>query len=169
LKRIIAGVRYARRFTGEKIELPELINIIELARWAPSIGHIQPWEVIIVNEPREIKKLARLHPAGYLFEQAGALIFIVLDPDQSPHYMIDGGSLTAYIALAASIKGYAIIIVNLEDSHIYKTELGIPASKYLLGLIAIGREKIEESILIPRKPLNYIVHINRYGSRMRGL
>ena len=164
-RKIIASIRYARRFSGETIDYNELRSIVEMARWAPSIGNVQPWEIIIVDDPVEIKKLSRLHPSGLIYEKAGALFFVVTDPAQSPHHIIDGGSLMAYLALASSIKGYSVMLINLEDNHVFKTELNIPPSKYLLGLVAIGREAPGASTIAPRKPLEYIIYRNKYGLR----
>jgi len=164
-RKILASVRYARRFTGERVDYNELISIVEMARWAPSIGNVQPWEILIVDDPMEIKKLSRLHPAGFVYEKASALFFVITDPSQSSHHIIDGGSLMAYLALASSIKGYSVLILGLDDNHVFKTELGVPPTKYLLGLVAIGREAPGVSAIMPRKPVNYIVHHNKYGLR----
>lgn len=162
-RRVIASIKYARRFSGERIEYEELLSIVEMARWAPSIDNVQPWEVIIVDDPIEIKKLARLHPEGYAYERASALFFVVVDPNQSPYYLIDGGSLLSYIALASSIKGYSVLIVGLNDDLAFKSELGVPPLKYLVGLVAIGREAAPSASLVPRKPLEYIVYHDKYG------
>jgi hypothetical protein len=134
-RKIMASIRFARRFTGERVNYSELVSIIEMARWAPSIGNIQPWEVVIVDDPIEINKLSKLHPTGFMYSRASALFFVVTDPRQSSHHLIDGGSLMAYIALAASIKGYSILILPLDDNHVFKVELNIPPSKYLLGML----------------------------------
>jgi len=39
-RRLLAGVKYARSFTGERIDYSELKAIVEVARWTPSIGNI---------------------------------------------------------------------------------------------------------------------------------
>jgi hypothetical protein len=67
--------------------------------------------------------------------------FIVKDLEQSSHHLIGGGSLSAYMALASSIKGYTVLIIRLNDDSAFKTELGIPPRKYLLSVIAIGKSK----------------------------
>lgn len=163
-RKILASIKYTRRFTGERLDPLEIKSIIEMARWAPSIGNIQPWELIIVDDPMEIHRVARLHPAGRVFEKAGVLIFIVTDPEQSPHHIIDGGSLMAYLCLAASIKGYAVMILNLNNDPVIKSELNIPPSKYLLGLVAIGKEA-GASPIMPRKSIDMITYHNKYGLR----
>ncbi len=164
-RKILASIRFAHRFSGEKIHYMEITSIIEMARWAPSIGNIQPWELVVVDDPMEIRKLARLHPAGRIYDRAGALVFIVTDPRQSPHHIIDGGSLMSYLALAASIKGYSVLLINLDNDSVLRTELNIPPTKYLLGLVAIGKDVSGYTAIPPRKPLETIVHHNKYGLR----
>jgi len=162
-RKILAGLRFTRRFSGEKVSYNDLISIVEMARWAPSIGNIQPWEMIIVDDPLEILKLSRLHPYGRVFDKAGALIFVVTDPEQSPHHIVDGGCLLAYLALASSIKGYSILLINLNNDPVIRDELNIPPTKYLLGLIAVGKEEPGYGSIPPRKPVETIVHRNKYG------
>jgi len=162
-RRLLAGVRYARSFTGERMDYGELRAIVEVARWAPSIENIQPWEVIIVDDPIEIRKLAGLHPLGYAYARAGALFFIVTDPTQSLHHVIDGGSFTAYLAVAASMRGYSVMIIPLNDDPAFKSELEIPPQKHLLSLVAVGREASSAVSVPARKPLEFIIHKNKYG------
>jgi nitroreductase len=49
--------RSIRAFLAEPVPREKILKIIELARWAPSWGNIQPWE-IIVADGEKIKLLA---------------------------------------------------------------------------------------------------------------
>lgn len=165
-KRILASIKFTTRFTGEKIELGELISIVDMARWALSIGNIQPWEIILIHDPIELKRLATLHPRGRILEKASGVFIIVTDPEVSPAHVIDGGAIMSYLALSASIRGYAVHVVSLNDDHVIKSELSIPPNKHLLGLVAIGKP-IEGQVTIPiRKTVKEILHLNKYGVRM---
>lgn len=165
-KRILASIRFTTRFTGERVELGELISIVDMARWALSIGNIQPWEIILIHDPIELKKLVSLHPRGRILEKASGVFIIITDPEASPTHMIDGGAITSYLALSASIRGYAVYVIALNDDHVIKSELSIPPNKYLLGLIAIGKP-VEGQVTIPfRKSVKEILHLNKYGMRM---
>lgn len=165
-KRVLASVRFTTRFTGEKLELSELINIVDTARWAPSIGNIQPWEIILIHDPIELKKLSSLHPRGRIFEKASGIYIIVTDPEATTNHLIDGGSIMSYLSLSASIRGYAVHIMALNDDPVIKSELAIPPKKYLLGLVAVGKP-VEGQVMIPfRKGVKDILHLNKYGIRM---
>lgn len=162
-RRLLANVKFTTRFTGDKIELHDLIDIVDMARWAPSVGNIQPWEIILIHDPIEIKRISTLHPRGRILEKASALFIIVTNPEASKHHLIDGGSLLSYIALAASIKGYSIFILTLDDDHVLKVELNIPSNRYLLGLVAVGKG-VEGYVQIPlRKTIKDILYLNKHG------
>lgn len=163
---MLASIRFATRFTGERVEIGELISIVDMARWALSIGNVQPWEIILVHDPIELKRLTALHPRGRIFERSSGVFFIVTDPESSSTHMIDGGAIMNHLALSASIRGYAVFVTTLNDDHVIKSELSIPPNKYLLGLIAIGKP-VEGQATVPyRKSVREILHLNKYGLRM---
>lgn len=164
-RRILAGIQYARLFTPTKMDRREITEILEMSRWAPSIANIQPWEIIAVDDPIEIHRISRLHPAGRLFEEAAVLFFIVTNPDASPHHILDAGSITSYIALASSIRGWSVMIFGLQDDPVIKSELNIPPRLYLASMVAVGKRASTITYMTPRKPLNAIVYFNKYGLR----
>ncbi len=162
-RRLLAGIRYTRLFAETRVERRDLLEIAEMARWAPSIGNIQPWEIIIVDDPLFIRRLSRMHKLGVFFEKAAALFFIVTHPEQSPNHLVDGGSIMAYIMLASSIKGFSVLPLGLGDDPVFKRELNIPPRLNLLGVVAVGKPASGVRGLIPKKPLESIVHYNKYG------
>ncbi len=163
-RRLLAGIRYARSFIESSIDRRTLLEIIEMARWAPSIGNIQPWEIIVIDDIMEIKKIARMHPSGRLFHNAAALLAVVVNPEITPHYLVDAGSLIAYLALAASIHGYDIMIIPLNNDPVIRSELNIPPKLYLVGIVAIGKKApLTTPHIMSRKPIHSIVHYNKYG------
>jgi len=101
--------------------------------------------VIVVDDPIEIRKLAGLHPLGYAYARAGALLFIVTDPAQSPHHVIDGSSFIAYLAVAASMRGYSVMIIPLNDDPAFKSELEILPAKVPARLGSYRERSIEHS------------------------
>lgn len=162
-RRLIANVKFTTRFTGDKVDLNDLIDIVDMARWAPSIGNIQPWEIILIHDPIEIKKLSTLHPRGRVLERASAIYVIVTDPEASKYHLIDGGSILTYLTLAASIKGFSIYILLLEDDYVFKVELNIPPNRYLLGLVAVGKG-VEGYTQVPlKKAVRDILYLNKHG------
>ncbi len=44
--------RSVRSFSKQPVSTKEVMSLIEVARWAPSAGNIQPWKFIIVRDPK---------------------------------------------------------------------------------------------------------------------
>jgi len=54
VKDAVKGRRSIRKFTSDEIPRESLLNILETARWAPSWGNTQPWELyILTGQPLE--------------------------------------------------------------------------------------------------------------------
>jgi nitroreductase len=155
--------RSVREFTGDAIPPTDLIRLIEAARWAPSGYNRQPWEFVLVTDVATIQQLKVAAP---WMDKAAAVIAVVLDQACSQFWLEDGAAAIENILLAATAMGYGSCWLQgdsapLEDK--FKALLGVPAEKRLLTLIPIGvpvswptREK---------KPLDQILHWERYGQR----
>ncbi|MDO4911652.1 MAG: 5,6-dimethylbenzimidazole synthase [Corynebacterium sp.] len=59
LEAVIGRRRDVRaEFSGEKIPRADLMRILEAGHRAPSVGHSQPWDFIIVDEPHDLETFA---------------------------------------------------------------------------------------------------------------
>ncbi len=165
-RRLLAGIKYATIFFDEKISFETIYKVLDVARWAPSYGNIQPWEIIVVDDSILIKKIAPLAPYGRRIHRASALLFIVTDPTLAPDtHIADGGSLASYIMLSASIHGLSVFSIYLNNNPVLRSILGIPPNKFLHTLIALGKS-VERRPLRQPKTLNMILYRNRYGIRV---
>ena len=65
--------RTIRRFKPDPIPDEDITKMIEVARWAPSGANGQPWEFIIVKDPKTIRKIAetyhQIREEHYIIEQ----------------------------------------------------------------------------------------------------
>ena len=59
LSEAIKGRRSIRNYENKKVEPEKIGMLLEACRWSPSAGNRQPWEVIVVDDPETIEKLAR--------------------------------------------------------------------------------------------------------------
>jgi len=70
---LLRARRSMRRFKPDPIPDEYIEKMIEAARWAPSGANGQPWEFIIVKDPKTKKKMAELYrqirPEFYVIEQ----------------------------------------------------------------------------------------------------
>ncbi|HDI02679.1 MAG TPA: nitroreductase family protein [Candidatus Aenigmarchaeota archaeon] len=55
----IRGRRSIRNYEDKPVEPEKIGMLLEACRWAPSAGNRQPWEVIVVDDPEIIERLAR--------------------------------------------------------------------------------------------------------------
>jgi len=50
--------RSVRHFTDEPVSKEEILKILDIARYAPSVGNGQPIEWLVVHDPERVKKIA---------------------------------------------------------------------------------------------------------------
>jgi nitroreductase len=49
LKTVVKERRSIRRFSAEEVPQDLIFEILEAARWAPSWGNTQPWDLYVVS------------------------------------------------------------------------------------------------------------------------
>ena len=52
------------RFKRDSLNPEDLEKILEAARWAPSAGNAQPWELIVIEDFETKKEISRIHSAA---------------------------------------------------------------------------------------------------------
>lgn len=77
LERIMSARRDIRRFRPDPVPPETLRRLLEAAHMAPSVGHSQPWRLVVVRNPRtraraaSLADQARLRQAAAMTEDAG--------------------------------------------------------------------------------------------------
>ncbi len=61
---IIEKRRNHKVFKKDPVRARDLEAILEAARWAPSPGNVQPWELVVVREADRKKRIAEIHAAS---------------------------------------------------------------------------------------------------------
>jgi nitroreductase len=148
-----------RAFTGEAIPEAELLTILEAAHWAPSSYNSQPWRFIYAlrGTPEWEPFLGLLNEFNRSWAQAAGAIVIVASkiamavpgkdvPVESYSHSFDAGAAWGYLALQASISGWAAHAMVGFDMPKTVEALGINADHRVEAAIAIGR-KGDPSIL----------------------
>ena len=155
--------RSIRRFKNEPVP-PELIEkLLEAGRWAPSSADSQPWEFIIVTDPEIKKRISRSFNIGSFLNEAPLAIAVAVDrlrtvlPEQD-------GTLAAYaIWLAAHDLGLGACWINPNIPGGIKKILGIPFTKKLITILAIGYP--DEAPEHTRRKLQDFVYFERHGNK----
>lgn len=151
---LIRSRRSIRRFQERLITQETLVELFDAGRYAPSWGNLQCWEVLVVEDPEDKKKLAGLlsakNPATKCTETAPVLLGICGDPQKSGFYkgvqvtryeqwfLYDLGILSQTLCLKAWQQGLGSVIIGSFDHQAAEALLGVPDGLQLVALIALG-------------------------------
>jgi nitroreductase len=155
--------RAIRRYKKEPVP-PELIEqLLEGGRWAPSSTNSQPWEFIVITDPETKKKISHAFVIGPFLTEAPLAIAVLVNPWRTACPVQDG-SIAAYaIWLAAQGLGLGACWINPNISGPVKRILGIPATKKLITVLAIGYP--DEAPVHNRKKLEDFVYFEKHGNK----
>jgi nitroreductase len=168
-----------RSYKDMPVEREKLMACMEAARISPSACNSQPWSFVLVDDPAIAKKMPMtmlngLVPINRFTKDCNAYIVVIeeqanlsarlggryLDQEFAP---IDLGLATQSICLAATEQGLGSCIMGCFDETKMKEILGIPFSKRIRLVIAIGyptdTDPLREKV---RKPMEAILHINKW-------
>ncbi|HTH97387.1 MAG TPA: nitroreductase family protein [Stellaceae bacterium] len=148
-----------RAFTGEAISERDLLTILDAAHWAPSSYNSQPWRFIYARKDTAHwdKLFGLLHPFNQSWvKAASALVIVVSDSTMLPPgkeqrvpsrtHSFDAGAAWGYLALQATMMGWAAHGMAGFDVDRAFTELNVPEGYRVEAAIAIGR-KGDKSLL----------------------
>ena len=155
--------RSIRRFKKEPVA-PDLIEkLLEAGRWAPSSANTQPWEFIVITDPEIKKRISRSFNFGPFLNEAPLAIAVVVDRLRTV-LPIQDGTLAAYaIWLAAHSLGLGACWINPNIPGGIKKILGIPLTKKLITILAIGYPA--EAPIKTRRKLNDLVYFEKHGNK----
>jgi nitroreductase len=148
LETLIRTRRTHKAYGPEPVDQETLLELFELARWAPNHHLTNPWRFRVIG-PRARAMLAReaeleLPGSARKLERAPTLIVVgvELQGDQSQqHDDLLATAVAAYIVLLAAhargLAGYWRTLPILEKAPV-RAGLGIPAAEQPIGLLHLG-------------------------------
>lgn len=168
-------LRSVRRFTDKPVPTDALNDLLAVARWSGSAKNLQPWDFVVVRDRATLHQLSEL--PGYVKHLAGAAVAIVLvmhgDPAQVEQETFDEGVVSQRLQLAGKTHGLGSSIgwFHGDGRQRAKEILGIPMDRLVRTAVSFGYEDdgAEGARAHPaqaRKPLDKIVHYERFGSRV---
>jgi nitroreductase len=166
----LIGQRQTREFTGEPVSDADIQALLETMRFTGSASNRQPWQFLVVRDKDAIAKLAgATQYTGWI---AGApLLLIVLTEGRNQFaHDYDLGRVDERILLASQALGLGAGIVtfwNDESQALTREVLGYPGDWSIYSAVAVGHpaESARPANLGGRKPLNELVHWDRFGNR----
>ncbi len=153
--------RSVRNYSGKPIPKEDLEKIVNAGRMAPSGYNRQPWDFIVVTEKVMIDKFSI---AAEWIINAGAVIAVVLDCDETKFWLEDGSAAIENMLLASTALGYGSCWLQGDTEpreEEFKELLEVPNNKRLLTLIPIGVPTYWPKK--EKKSLDTVLHWEKYG------
>lgn len=164
-----------RRYAPKPVAREHILKCLEAARLAPSACNSQPWKFVVVDEEAKLAEMADAAIGlgmNKFTVQVPVLVAVVQEPmnmsakagaltKNKDYSMMDLGMAVENFCLQAAELGLGTCIMGWFDERRIKKLLGVPRSRRLQLLIALGypasptRRKI-------RKPLEEISSWNQY-------
>jgi nitroreductase len=162
----ITSRRNVRQFTGEPLPPEALERILEAGWRAPSSRNWQPWDFLVVTEPRQLTELSRVWQGGGHIAQAAAAVGLVIDDHpvgtrERELALYDLGQVSMQMMLAAADLGVGSGHSAVGDQDLAREILGLPSTKILQYVIDFGypADRPLNPIRKPdRRPFDEVVH-----------
>jgi len=181
--------RSIRKYKKQLIPTKEILQVLEAGSLAPSGANQQPWTYILVTDKElkhEIREEAErvektfhckasksfknwftkqgITPQKNFLTEAPSLI-VVSGYTKAPYWLESTWLSIGYILLQAASQGFGTLTYTPSDTHFLRKLLKIPKDYEPLVIIPIGYPAEKPSPeMRSRKPLETIVHRNKYGS-----
>jgi nitroreductase len=156
--------REIRNYLDKAIPRESLNRILEAGRLAPSSKNYQPWNFIVITDKGTLGKISKLTPTGDHIAKAPIAIAVMMDCAKLPE--VDGARAIQNMVLAAWELGIGSCwVTNFYDDGV-KELLGAPQRMKLITVVPFGYPaEPKTSRKKMRKPLEEIVHFERFGEK----
>ena len=175
---MITERRSVRKFKNEKVDRGTMMEIIDVARWAPSWANFQVARYTLVDDTATIKKLSTDGVKGFVYncktlEEAKGVVVLSfvkgksgkIDPEKDEYAtdkanvweVFDSGIACQTFCLAAHAKGVGTCIMGIIDDSSISEIVGLPEEETVAGIIVYGYEDGEHVKPTPRKEVAYIL------------
>ena len=145
---LLLNRRSKRKFKSDNIEDEKIELLIASALLSPSGKKKNHWDFIVVRESESLEKLSLCKPhSASLIASAPLAIVVVGDPSVSDTWIEDCSIASIIVQLEAEDLGLGSCWVQVRNrvheneqpsAEYIKSLLGIPSSKEVLSVIAIG-------------------------------
>ena len=164
--------RTLRWFKPDVVPEEILGRILRAARWAPSSRNLQPWHLIVIRDRVTLIKIGTTATSGRFIADAPLAIAIAMDSANSDRPELDAGRALQQMELVAWSEGLGTCFVSFpveKQVRTIKGLLGIPERMKLITVLPFGyRPDDFEGTGRRKKPLEQMVHLERFGESYRG-
>lgn len=174
---LLRSRRSIREFKDRPVEAEKIDLLVEAALRSPSSRDFNPWEFVVVTDPKIIGRLARAKPHGASFlAKAPLAIAVCVDPEKSDVWVEDVSIATTILHLTATDLGLGSCWIQLRKRDHDDTQtaggyaadvLGLPSGMDVSSIMAIGYPDRN----LPPHPKEALpdekVSLDRYGARYK--
>ena len=159
---LIVGLRAIRDYRDEPISVDDMNAILEAARWTGSSKNLQNWSFVVVDDPDVKSRFADCGRFTVPIRNAPAAVAIVEEPGG---YEFDSGRVAQNIMLAAAAIGVASCPITIHAHQKAAEVLGLPEGRRCRYAVSLGYPAADAAPKPKggRKPLDELVHYNRYS------
>jgi len=166
--RCLRSRRTVRDYKPDPIPQDLVRKILQAGRWAPSSSNTQKWHFIVIQDRDTLAALGEIATQGPFIAQAPLAIAVVMDNATRPQ--LDAGRALQQMELMAWSEGVGMCFVGVREAdqqQAVKKLLGIPEAMELVTLLPFGyRAEGPKAPGSPRKPMEEIVHWERFGENV---
>ena len=142
---MITSIKYrraVREFLSDPVADEKVREILEAAAFAPSANAKYPWELVIVKDHETKELLAKVTPWATFAKDAGAIIAVIGNEQESGEWIEDCSIVAEHIWLEATKQGLGSCWIQIRNQgnaeKDVKEMLGIPDKFRVLCLMPIG-------------------------------
>ena len=158
----IATRHSTREFRPDPLPRDIVEKIVDAGRRAATARNEQPWQFIVVTEPKTRAAIAALTDFGSFIAQAPVCIAVFCR--DTKYYLEDGCCASQNMLVAATALGVQSCWVA-GDKKPYASAvgqlLGVPPDHKLVSLLALGYEAATPQRK-PKRPLEEVLHWERF-------
>ena len=170
----IIGRRSVRQFSDEPIGREEIGEILDAARWAPSAGNVQDWEIVVVQDEGRKRKLAEACWEQMFIADAPVVFVVFSNLNLLSRYRERGIMMYSYQDTAAAIQNMLLVAYSLgigscwvgafDDEEVSEI-VGAPEHLRPVAVIPMGYpERIPEAPI--RHDISDYSYVEEYGKKM---
>ena len=152
--------RSVRAYTGEPVTREVLADIVDCGG-AATARNRQPWEFVVVTDPKMLGAIAAVAEFGGFIAQAAACIVVLCR--EVKYFLEDGANASQNMLVAARAHGLGACWVAGDKKEYAETVarmVGAPESCRLISLIPIGHPA--EKPRMEKRQLATVLHWEKY-------
>jgi nitroreductase len=158
----------SKEFSAQPVGTDVKKAVLEAARLTQSGMNSQHWRFILVQDPKNLAKLAADSATGSWVANANFAVVICTDPSKT-FRLLDTGRAIQDMQITAWDSGVTSRIYTGIKQPDMRKDFGIPEDLESVAVVGFGYPKKKLLGRKDRKPLSEVAFLERYGSPLGNL